>query len=203
LSSSLNPCRSHPQALPAAGHPNGRQTATEFFHDIQELEISAIHSLIKNWKSIRPIRDVGTRPSEALSIRLPLSSVLLPGQRRCNPSSRQIRCTRLWLHAPALQEQAPIDPAPSQRTMATCHARMLCRSLCLLKINNALLVAVCGWRFSVLSDRQARRWRKPGIGSCRTNNGSRVVPGLRSFLGSSLNMPLSTSALANNPFELS
>jgi len=158
LSSFLSMCRSHPQAFASAGPPNG-QTVTRLnsSHDIQELEISAIHSLIK-LESIAHYVMWVLGPQKLSAIRLPLSSALLRGRARCNRSSRQIRCNPLVVHAPAHPvSRRPIDKAAvTSRTCATCQRRgmllpKLCASSKIQPTRAGRALGVCG---SVLSRRQ-------------------------------------------------
>jgi len=160
----------------AAGRPtpNGQTDATEFFHDIQELEISAIHSLIQTGNFNRPITDVGyfalqkpLSPPFAALERLPLA-----GRSRCNPSSRQIRCTRLVSRfQPSRSRRRVLDQAPFPSAMAACQTPG-CSARSLAPQDQQ---RVAGRRWvvgSFLSEGQARRCETRNR-SCRTTTALR------------------------------
>jgi len=85
-----------PTALQGAGPPEGQtRTRTEFFHDIQGLEVSAIIGLIQTGNQ-SPIRDGGTRPSgSSLDPFGALERFLLRGGPAVTFLPAQIRCPAL------------------------------------------------------------------------------------------------------------
>jgi len=120
-------------------------------------------------------------PSEASRSVWPLSSASSArAECRCNPSSRQIRCTAC-VHAPAISEQAADRPSavPSAHGDVA-NARMLCRSLWLPQ-DQQTRAWFRRWVVAVLPVRDAGAALRNPCNRLQNHNGSAASFRLRSF----------------------